>query len=163
MAREDLEPAFDALLVDVRSEFEQSDSARDRLTRICDLLRSRVEHYDWVGFYLVDPDRDRELVLGPFSGDDTEHTRIPFGQGICGQAADREEVFLVQDVSQESNYLSCSAHVKSEIVVPVFLRSHIVGEIDIDSHTLAPFTDADQQFLEQLAELIAPTLPTLDR
>ena len=95
-------------------------------------------------------------MLGSYAGESTERTRIAFGQGICGQAADREETFLVQDVSKEANYLSCSPTVKSEIVVPVFRDSSVVGEIDIDSHMLAPFSDADRMFLEQIAELVSP-------
>ena len=121
-------------------------------------VESEVTHYDWVGFYLVDPARERELVLGPFVGAPTEHTRIAFGQGICGQAADTEMTFVIQDVSQEMNYLSCSPHVKSEIVVPIFKDGAVVGEIDIDSLALAPFSEVDNAFLEQVAALVAPLL-----
>lgn len=130
----------------------------EKLDAICALLEREVAHYDWVGFYLVNPARERELVLGPFAGAPTEHTRIAFGQGICGQAADTEMTFVIQDVSQETNYLSCSPHVKSEIVVPIFKDGAVVGEIDIDSHALAPFTDADNAFLEQVAACVAGLL-----
>lgn len=130
----------------------------EKLYAVCALLEQEVAHYDWVGFYLVDPARERELVLGPFVGAPTEHTRIAFGQGICGQAADTEMTFVIQDVTQQTNYLSCSPHVKSEIVVPIFKNGVIAGEIDIDSHELEPFTDADQTFLEQVAALVAVML-----
>ncbi len=92
---------------------------------------------DWVGFYLVDPHREERLVLGPFSGEPTEHTSIAFGEGICGQAADTLQVFVVDDVEAESNYLSCSPSVKSEFVAPVMMKGVLVGELDIDSHTKA--------------------------
>ena len=75
-----------------------------------------------------------------------------------GQAAQREETFVVQDVSRETNYLSCSPHVKSEIVVPVFKDGAVAGEIDIDSHALAPFTQEDREFLEKAATLLAKLL-----
>ena len=88
-------------------------------------------------------------------GDPTIHVRIEFGQGICGQAAEREETFVIQDVSKEENYLSCSVNVKSEIVVPIFKDGKVVGEIDIDSHQLAPFSEVDRVYLEKLAEQIA--------
>jgi len=127
----------------------------EKLHAICALLEKDVAHYDWVGFYVVDPAQERELVLGPFAGAPTEHTRIAFGQGICGQAADTEMTFVIQDVSREANYLSCSPHVKSEIVVPIFKDGAVVGEIDIDSHALAPFTEADNAFLERVATLVA--------
>ena len=150
---------FTTLVATVREIVASEETARDeKLHAICTLLEREVAHYDWVGFYLVDPARERELVLGPFVGAPTEHTRIAFGQGICGQAADTEMTFVIQDVSQETNYLSCSPHVKSEIVVPIFKDGAVVGEIDIDSHALAPFTDADDTFLKQVAALVAVLL-----
>lgn len=147
---------FTVLLNKIGEIVAASGPGRDeKLHAICALLEKHIPHYDWVGFYLVDPARERELVLGPFVGAPTEHTRIAFGQGICGQAADTEMTFVIQDVSQETNYLSCSPHVKSEIVVPIFKDGVVVGEIDIDSHALAPFTKADNAFLEQVAYLVA--------
>ena len=100
------------------------------------MLKGKVEHYDWVGFYLVDETAAHQLVLGPFVGDLTDHVEIAFGQGVCGQAAEIGQTFVVQDVMAETNYLSCSDSVKSEIVVPIFKDGHLVGELDIDSHTL---------------------------
>ena len=150
---------FTTLLATIREIVIPEGRSRDeKLHAICALLERKVAHYDWVGFYLVDPARERELVLGPFVGAPTEHTHIAFGQGICGQAADTEMTFVVQDVSQETNYLSCSPHVKSEIVIPIFKDGAVAGEIDIDSHALAPFTDADNAFLEQVATLVAALL-----
>jgi L-methionine (R)-S-oxide reductase len=145
---------FDILKTKIRSII-QSDK-ENKLKEICRLLRDNVEHYDWVGFYLVEG-KD-ELVLGPFVGEDTEHKKIKFGQGICGQAAEQEKVFIVPDVSKEDNYLSCSPKVVSEIVVPIFKNNKVIGEIDIDSHKINPFTDDDQKFLQDLAEMIAPLL-----
>jgi len=84
--------------------------------------------------------------------------RIPFGRGICGQAAERKETFVVQDVSKETNYLSCSPEVKSEIVVPIMKDGRVLGELDIDSHSLAPFTDEDREFLENICRLISEKL-----
>ncbi len=130
----------------------------ERLQRLCEFLRKNVEHYDWVGFYFVDPEKGDELVLGPYSGEPTEHVRIRFGEGICGQAAERRNIFVVQDVSKESNYLSCSPEVKSEIVVPIFKDGEIIGELDIDSHELAPFTEKDRKVLEKICELVAEIL-----
>ncbi len=153
-------PGFDGILTKVEQIINtHRDNERDEtLTRICEVLKNEVPHYDWVGFYLVDPVAERELVLGPYAGAPTEHTRIPFGKGICGQAAATEATFIVQDVTLETNYLSCSPDVRSEIVVPILKEDMIVGELDIDSHALAPFTDQDQAFLDAVCAQVAPLL-----
>jgi len=129
-----------------------------KLKAICRLLRDNVSDYDWVGFYLVDRKRENELLLCSFEGEPTEHVRIPFGRGICGQAAKLRETFVVQDVSKQMNYLSCSPKVKSEIVVPIFKNGEIVGELDIDSHTLSSFTNEDKAFLEKICGIVSKLL-----
>lgn len=127
----------------------------EKLQDICQLLADEIEKFDWVGFYLVDPHTERELVLGPFVGETTDHTRIPFGTGICGQAADTEETFVVQDVSEADNYLSCSPDVKSEVVVPVMKEDKFVAELDIDSHTKNAITDEYRNLLEEVCDIVA--------
>ncbi|ODN29657.1 diguanylate cyclase domain-containing protein [Fervidobacterium thailandense] len=123
------------------------------LEEIPKLLDKHVPYYNWTGFYLMD--QEGMLVLGPYVGEPTEHVRIPVGRGICGQAAERKVTFIVQDVTQESNYLSCSPLTKSEIVVPIFRNDgSVYGEIDIDSHYIAPFDDRDRRFLEWVAKQI---------
>lgn len=159
-------PTFDVLLDEARAIIEIDTTQPDeKLLALCHLLKDQVAHYDWVGFYLVDPasrdatsDQGRELILGPYAGAPTEHTRIGFGQGICGQAAETERTFIIQDVAQEDNYLSCSPHVRSEIVLPIMSGNRILGELDIDSHILAPFTERDEAFLATICELVAPLL-----
>lgn len=126
-----------------------------KLQAVCDVLRSEVADYHWVGYYLVDADADSQLILGPFSGKPTEHTRIDFGEGICGQAASSMEVFVVDDVNAESNYLSCSPDVRSEFVAPVINRGRFVGELDLDSHTTAAFSQKDSELLKWVAEVTA--------
>jgi L-methionine (R)-S-oxide reductase len=81
-------------------------------------------------------------------GEPTDHTVIPFGKGICGQVAVSNQNFVVPDVSAQTNYIACSFTVKSEIVVPLFVNGINIGQIDIDSHVLNPFTQEDEQFLE---------------
>jgi len=123
-----------------------------KLQRVCKLLIEEVAHYDWVGFYFVDKENPEELILGAFEGAPTEHTRIHFGQGICGQVAEDWKTRIIQDVTKEDNYLSCSINVKSEIVLPIFKSGKFIGEIDIDSHKTVPFTDEDEIFLVKIAE-----------
>jgi GAF domain-containing protein len=129
-----------------------------KLKTVCKLLKNNVPYYNWVGFYIVDEKRRDELVLGPFEGERTEHTRIRFGRGICGQAAQLERTFIMQDVSKEKNYLSCSTNVKSEIVVPIFKNKTVIGELDIDSHALSPFTEQDEAFLKKVCEMVSRIL-----
>ncbi|MCW9708506.1 GAF domain-containing protein [Aliifodinibius sp. 1BSP15-2V2] len=135
---------------------ESADQSRDeKLQQICQLLSDEVEVFDWVGFYIVDPNAERELVLGPYVGEPTDHTRISFGKGICGQAAETNKTFVVQDVSQADNYLSCSIHVKSEIVVPVKKDGKFIAELDIDSHTKDAITGDHQLLLEEVCGKVA--------
>ena len=146
---------YDELIVKIRGMCTSEDTRESKLTRICHLLKDNVSYYDWVGFYLTDPQAERDLILGPYMGAPTEHTRIQFGQGICGQAADTEKTFVIQDVSLESNYLSCSPDVRAEIVVPIFKNEKVIGELDIDSHHLSPFTQDDQHFLSAICSILS--------
>jgi GAF domain-containing protein len=151
----DKKQLFKSLYIEVKAILDGEAKTDEKLITICKLLRGNIEYYDWVGLYLVNPNVKNELFLGPYDGDQTEHVRIKFGDGICGQAAERKETFVVPDVSKETNYLSCSPKVRSEIVVPIFFENEVVGEIDIDSHSISPFTDDDKVFLEEIAKLIS--------
>jgi L-methionine (R)-S-oxide reductase len=123
---------------------------------VVDALHDTVEHYSWVGIYVVEGD---DLVLGPWRGPQaTEHVRIPVGQGICGAAAASGETEIVDDVNADSRYLACFASTRSEIVVPIHLDGAVIGEIDIDSDKPHAFDESDRRFLERVAETIAPSL-----
>ncbi len=154
-------PEFEALRRSAR-ELLAADPER-AAERIVSLLRERLEGWDWVGWYLVDPASPRELVLGPFAGAATDHRRIPFGRGICGLAAEREESIVVLDVRQEENYLSCGDAVRSELVVPVFHEGAVIGQLDVDSHRVARFGEAERDLAEELCRLYAPAVERLRR
>ncbi len=126
----------------------------DLLFRICELLKQEVYHYDWVGFYILNPDKN-ELILGPFVGKPTQHTHIAVGKGICGQVAESGQTMVVQDVTQVENYISCGLDVQSEIVVPILKDGKFVAELDIDSHSPAPFTADDSIFLARVSSLLS--------
>ncbi len=139
---------FEALKPKVTEITLKSNISRDeKLLEICQLLNQNIEHYNWVGFYFANHDT-QTLHLGPYVGAETDHTEIPFGKGICGQVAVSNENFVVPDVAAQDNYIACSFTVKSEIVVPLFVNGKNIGQIDIDSHVLDPFTNEDEQFLE---------------
>jgi GAF domain-containing protein len=126
----------------------------EKLLNICELLKNSFDYYNWVGFYFRNGKKE-ELILGPYVGAATDHTVIPFGKGICGQVAVSNQNFVVPDVAAQDNYIACSFTVKSEIVVPLFVNGENIGQIDIDSHVLDPFTEADERFLEFVNEQIA--------
>lgn len=129
----------------------------DIMQEICAYLHAHIGHYDWVGFYLDDPEKRGYLKLGPYVGAPTDHVSIPYGKGICGQVAVSLETFISQDVHAEDNYIACSIEVQSEIVVPILKDGRFVGQIDIDSNTKSGIRDEDQQLLEgicaQLSQL----------
>jgi L-methionine (R)-S-oxide reductase len=132
-------------------------SLEEKLQAICDLLESEISHYDWVGFYFKNGDKN-ELKLAQYTGEETEHTIIPFGKGICGQVALSNKNFVVQDVSEQENYISCGWKVKSEIVIPIFVNEENIGQIDIDSHTANIFNSDDEELLEFTCRKIAKIL-----
>ena len=118
------------------------------LQSVCQILFDTFNHFDWVGFYIA---KDGMLHLGPFVGEPTEHIQIEFGKGVCGQAALQKKTMTIADVKEESNYLSCSLSVRSEIVIPIIKEDQFVAEIDIDSHQKNAFSEGDKIFLEKIA------------
>lgn len=148
---------FESLKPNIQALLQQETTSRtEKLQQLCDYLREEIAYYNWVGFYFANHD-SRTLHLGPYAGEATDHTVIPFGKGICGQVAESNQNFVVPDVQAQDNYIACSFTVKSEIVVPLFVQGENIGQIDIDSHVLDPFTEADERFLEwvnaEVAEL----------
>lgn len=147
----DLQPKIKTILSDTKTTEDE------RLQGICQLLKESVPYYDWVGFYFKNGDKE-ELKLGPYAGEPTDHTIIPFGKGICGQVALSNSNFVVPDVKAQDNYIACSITVKAEIVVPLFVNGENVGQIDIDSNTANPFTIEDERFLEFVNKEVAKIL-----
>lgn len=135
----------------------QEQTVDERLLSICEILQTNIPYYNWVGFYFRNGDKE-ELKLGPYVGEPTDHTIIPFGKGICGQVAVSNKNFVVPDVSAQDNYIACSINVKAEIVVPIFVDGKNIGQIDIDSNTIDPFTDDDERFLEFVCAEVATVL-----
>ena len=122
------------------------------MDRAVSMLKERIPEYTWVGIYLLEGD---ELVLGPYRGKPSPHTRIPLGQGICGAAATHKKTIIVDDVDADPRYLACSLDTRSEIVVPIMNDTKLVGEIDIDSDKKAAFGPGDREMLEATAGLLA--------
>jgi L-methionine (R)-S-oxide reductase len=134
-------------------------SAEALMKGIVAILHGKLTRYNWVGFYMLEREADRDmLVLGPFQGTMTPHTRIPLNQGICGAAASTGKTIVVDDVAADARYLACSLETKSEIVVPVFVHGKVAGELDIDSHFLVAFGPDDRKLCEHAATLLGKFL-----
>ena len=145
------------VLQQVRQQLNQENlSVLKDLKSICNTLKNRLQAYDWVGFYFADF-KSKMLHLKAYSGAPTKHTSIPFGEGICGQVALSNKNFMVPDVTAQDNYIACSIDVRSELVVPLFLEGKNIGQIDIDSKFLNPFTKEDETFLTEICSLVSST------
>src|SRR5882757_6755867 len=147
----DIIPQLDALA-------KSAASGEALMKSIVALLHEKLARYNWVGFYMLEREGGDTLVLGPFKGTMTPHTPIPLNQGICGAAASSGKTIVVDDVNADSRYLACSLETKSEIVVPVFVRGKVVGELDIDSHFPAAFAAEDQELVQYCAEVVGRKL-----
>ena len=145
----------EGLFVAIRSAIAAAPNANSAMRQAVQLLKDAMPHYTWVGIYLLEDD---ELVLGPFLGKPSPHTRIALGAGICGAAATEKATIIVDDVNADPRYLACSLETQSEIVVPILLESEVLGEIDIDSDRTAAFGPADRALLERVAPLLAEAL-----
>lgn len=146
------------LLAAADAALRSEGSLKERLHNICVELDANLAHFDWTGFYWVETAGEEALTLLCYVGEPTEHAKIGFGKGVCGQVAASGKTKVVDDVTQEENYISCNIAVKSEIVAPVLKDGKFVGEIDVDSHAPAAFGKAEQELLEAICEKIAKHL-----
>lgn len=135
----------------------ENTSVNEKLTQVCEVLQNHIDYYNWVGFYFAN-EAERTLHLKAFAGEPTDHTVIPFGKGICGQVAISNTNFVVPDVKAQDNYIACSITVKSEIVIPLFKNGKNIGQIDIDSNTIDPFSEEDERFLEWVNKQVSEIL-----
>ena len=146
---------FEPTLAAVRDLVAADSAPAARLQTVVALIHDRHPYYEWLGLYLL---RGDMLELGPYVGAPTEHTRIPVGVGVCGTAVAERQNQIVVDVRELSNYLACSAAARSEIVVLIWDGDRLLGQIDADGDEVGAFAEADEAFLEAVAELIAPVV-----
>ena len=150
---------MDEVRNEVAALAQAAPTAKDLMEGVCRILHDRMLKYNWVGFYMLEAGAQPPvLVLGSFQGAMTPHTRIPLNQGICGAAASSGKTIVVDDVRKDPRYLACSLETKSEIVVPIFVRQQIAGELDIDSHFSSAFGAEDQQLVQYCAEVVGKKL-----
>jgi GAF domain-containing protein len=142
------------LLQEFQEFARTAETVESLMKRMAQRMHETMTRYNWVGFYLVDPADAGILLVGPFVGSFTPNARIPLDTGLCGAAASSGETVVVDDVSKDPRYLSGSAMVNSEIVVPIFVRNKLAAELDIESYFAGTFTKSEQDFVEACAAIV---------
>lgn len=124
----------------------------DLVANLANIVAALMEQFKWlwVGFYLV---KESQLVLAPFQGP-VACTRIKKGRGVCGTSWEKAETIIVPDVEKFPGHIACSSKSQSEIVVPVIRDNKVMGVLDVDSEQLAAFDLVDQQYLQEIVDLI---------
>jgi len=151
-------PAHEELLQEFQNFAANATSGHALMDRIARRLHEKMTRYNWVGFYLVEPTDPGVLLIGPFVGSFTPNNRIPLSSGLCGAAASTGHTVVVDDVCKDSRYLAGSALVKSEIVVPIFVRNKLAAELDIESYFTTTFTGPEREFVEACARVVEKNL-----
>jgi L-methionine (R)-S-oxide reductase len=146
------------LLQELQRYAKTAPTAKAVMDQIAKRLHENMARYNWVGFYLVDPADAGYLIVGPYAGSFTPNARIPLSRGLCGAAASSGQVVVVQDVAKDPRYLAGSNLVKSEIVVPIYVKKKLAAELDIESYFADTFPKSEQGFIEDCAKLLADYL-----
>ena len=121
-----------------------------RMATVASMLANSFDHFFWTGFYVVDPDRPQELVVGPYQGT-LGCLRIAFGRGVCGAAAASGDIQLVEDVHAFPGHIACDARSRSEIVLPVFSpEGALIAVFDVDAVEPAAFDVVDKEGLARV-------------
>jgi GAF domain-containing protein len=139
------EENYRLLVKQLKALLEGETNSIANLSNASSLLNQFLSDVNWVGFYLMDG--DKELVLGPFQGLPA-CVRIPLGRGVCGTSAKERKTVLVEDVHEFPGHIACDAASQSEIVVPIIKDGQLLGVLDIDSPSKARFDELDQKMLE---------------
>jgi L-methionine (R)-S-oxide reductase len=151
-------PVHEELLREFRDFALTAPTATTVMEHIAQRLHEKMTRYNWVGFYLVDPEDDGILVVGPFAGSFTPNARIPLNTGLCGAAATSGQTVVVHDVSKDPRYLAGSPLVKCEIVVPILVKKKLAAELDIESYFASAFIPSEQEFVEACAAIVGNSL-----
>jgi GAF domain-containing protein len=147
-------PEQKGLLQELQDIARTAANAHAVMEGIAKRLHEKMTRYNWVGFYLVDPADAGYLIVGPYAGSFTPNARIPLDRGLCGAAASTGQVVVVQDVSKDPRYLAGSSTVKSEIVVPIFVKKKLAAELDVESYFADSFPKMEQEFVEACARVV---------
>ena len=144
---EDQAARYELILAQAASLLDETLNPIANLANMAALLADALPRINWCGFYLLDGGM---LTLGPFCGLPA-CTKIPLGRGVCGTAAQRDEVQRVADVHAFPGHIACDAASRSEIVVPLLDGDRLLGVLDVDSPLPGRFDESDREGLEALA------------
>jgi GAF domain-containing protein len=143
---------YAAVAEEIAAVLEGEPNLTARMATVASMLASSFDHYFWTGFYVVDPDKPQELVVGPYQGT-LGCLRIAFGRGVCGAAAASGQTQLVPDVHAFPGHIACDGRSQSEIVVPVRdAQGRLIAVFDVDSDRPAAFDAVDQAWLERILQ-----------
>jgi len=153
-ARLEKSDRYDALLMGIASVLDGEANLIARMATVASMLNDAFETFFWTGFYVVDPVKSDELVVGPYQGT-LGCLRIAFGRGVCGTAAARQRTVIVPDVQAFAGHIACDARSRSEIVVPVVdAGGKLIAVLDVDSRELGAFDEVDQAGLEAIVSRV---------
>lgn len=150
MKQSEKESQYQLLLAQLDALLTDENNALANLSNASALLNQALPRSVFAGFYLYD---QSELILGPFQGG-VSCVHIAIGKGVCGEAAQKQETIIVEDVHQHANYISCDRRAMSEIVVPMVKDGQLLGVLDLDSEIVADYDQLDQAYLEQFVSLL---------
>ena len=141
---------YAAVAEEIASVLDGEPNLTARMATVASMLAATFDTFFWTGFYVVDPDKERELVVGPYQGT-LGCLRIAFGRGVCGAAAASGQTQLVPDVHAFPGHIACDSRSASEVVVPVFGRAgELIAVLDVDSTEPAAFDEVDAEWLENI-------------
>ena len=141
---------YEVFLAQTASLLDETLNPIANLANIAALMADALPQINWCGFYLMD---NGLLILGPFCGLPA-CTRIPLGRGVCGMAAQKDEIQRIADVHQFPGHIACDSASRSEIVIPIHHQGRVIGVLDIDSPVPARFDELDELYLVRLVEQI---------
>jgi GAF domain-containing protein len=160
---EDFDPArlsadkaarYAELALEVASVLEGEPNVTARMATVSAMLHHAFDAYFWTGFYVVDPKKRDELMVGPYQGT-LGCLRIPFGRGVCGAAAAQRRTLIVEDVEAFPGHIACDSRSKSEVVTPVFDASGaLIAVFDVDSDRPAAFDAVDAEGIEAILKQV---------
>ncbi|WP_332764441.1 GAF domain-containing protein [Phenylobacterium sp.] len=141
---------YGAVAEEIAAVLDGEPNLTARMATVASMLAATFDSYFWTGFYVVDPDKPRELVVGPYQGT-LGCLRIAYGRGVCGAAAESGQTQVVADVHAFPGHIACDSRSASEIVVPVFGKAgELIAVFDVDSAEPAAFDETDAAWLQAI-------------